>query len=128
TSHICSNQAHLALRCLIHLCTVGEQGLRRLAELNTLKAHYLCERLCALPGVRRAHTGPFFNEFELALDTPATPLLEKLRAEKIFGGLDTSAKGQPRLLVAVTEMKTKAQLDHAAEAFARALPPLSPAS
>ena len=127
TSHICSNQANLALRVLVYLSAVGENGFRRLAALNTVKAHYLCARLCAIPGVRRVHTGSFFNEFLLELPCAARPLLEALRQDGIFGGIDAAALFPGRhsqVLIAVTEMLSKGELDRAGDAFARRIGPL----
>jgi glycine dehydrogenase subunit 1 len=124
TSHICSNQALLAVRALVYLCTVGERGLREIARLNVQKAHFLCDRLCALPGVTRAVSGRFFNEFLLKLPCPAAALLRELEADRIFGGLDyTQFDGGSgdRLLVAVTEVRSKAELERATAAFAAAL-------
>jgi len=125
TSHICSNQANLALRALIYLCLTGEQGFRNVAELCVRKAHYLQERLCALPGVRRPHSGSFFNEFLLEAPAPAEQILAALREEGIFGGvamqsLDPEAPAN-QLLIAVTETKSKADLDRMASAVALAL-------
>jgi glycine dehydrogenase subunit 1 len=124
TSHICSNQALLAVRALVYLCTVGERGLHEIARLNVQKAHWLCDRLCALPGVTRAVSGRFFNEFLLRLPCPASALLRELEAEGIFGGLDYSRfdeGGGDRLLVAVTEVRSRADLERAVAAFAGAL-------
>jgi len=124
TSHICSNQAHLALRALVYLCAVGEQGFRTIARLNAQKAHWLCDRLSALPGVTRAVSGRFFNEFLLQLPCAAAPLLRELQAEGIFGGLDYDRFGGTtgdRLLVAVTEVRSRAELERAAHAFEAAL-------
>lgn len=124
TSHICSNQALMALRALVYLSSVGERGFRRLSSLNARKARYLCERLCRLPGVRLAKSGPYFNEFLLRLPCPADGLLRALRRDGIFGGLDFSGFDpacRDHLLVAVTETKSKAELDRAAQAFAAAL-------
>lgn len=125
TSHICSNQANLALRALIYMCLRGENGFRNIADLCVQKAHYLEEKLTAISGVSRVHTGPFFNEFLLQLPTSAKAVLGALRDEGIFGGvavadLDASAPDN-QLLIAVTETKTKADLDRMVECFAAAL-------
>jgi glycine dehydrogenase subunit 1 len=124
TSHICSNQALLAVRALVYLCTVGERGLREVARLNVQKAHWFCDRLCALPGVTRAVSGRFFNEFLLRLPCPAADLLQALEADGIFGGIDCSrfdGGSADRLLVAVTEVRSLTELERAAGAFGAAL-------
>lgn len=48
TSNICTNQALLALRACIYLCTLGKKGLAELSMLNIQKSHYAYEKLCAL--------------------------------------------------------------------------------
>lgn len=124
TSHICSNQAILALRVSVYLSTLGELGFRRVAELNMAKAHYLEAQLAKLPGVRRVKSGSFFNEFLLELPCDVSKLLARLLEKRIFGGIDCSeweSQNSQRLLVAVTELKTKTELDEYADHFAQAL-------
>ena len=128
TSHICSNQAVLALRVSVHLSTLGELGFRRIAELNMAKAHYLEARLAKLPSVRRAKSGSFFNEFLLEIPCDVSKLLARLREKRIFGGIDcsewesqNSQQNSQRLLIAVTELKTKTELDEYVGHFAQAL-------
>ncbi|MBI4861659.1 MAG: aminomethyl-transferring glycine dehydrogenase subunit GcvPA [Candidatus Riflebacteria bacterium] len=124
TSHICSNQALMALRAVVYLSTVGEGGFRRLSRLNAQKAHYLCDRLCSLPGVALAKSGRFFNEFLLSLPGDAASVLRSLRDERIFGGIDFAGldpRYRHHLLVAVTETRSKGELDRIVAAFARAL-------
>lgn len=125
TSHICSNQANLALRALIYLCTVGEQGYQRVAELCTRKAHYLQAKLCSLEGVQPVVSGPFLNEFLIELPKPAAEVLSALHEKQIFGGIayNQLLAGAPdnQLLIAVTETKSKADLDRFAEALSSVL-------
>ncbi|MGA1371633.1 MAG: aminomethyl-transferring glycine dehydrogenase subunit GcvPA [Pseudomonadales bacterium] len=124
TSHICSNQALLALRVVLHVSLLGEQGLHRMAKLNAVKAHAFVDALCTLPGVSRAHSGPFFNETLLRLPCSAAPVLKALELDGIFGGID-GHRLDPSLadcvLVAVTETHTKQDLDRAKDAYARAI-------
>ncbi|WP_309398657.1 aminomethyl-transferring glycine dehydrogenase subunit GcvPA [Cerasicoccus maritimus] len=125
TSHICSNQANLALRALIYMTLRGENGFKNISDLCVQKAHYLADKLTSLDGVTRVHSGPFFNEVLLKLPVPAKEVLATLRDEGIFGGvavtdLDPEAPAN-QLLIAVTETKTKADLDRMVECFAAAL-------
>ena len=124
TSHICSNQALLALRATIYLSVLGEAGFREVARLCAQKARYLCEKLLAIPGVRLAKSGRYFNEFLLEIPANVPELLARLRERKIFGGVDFSTLDSAcrnHLLVAVTETKTKPELDLAAKTFAELL-------
>lgn len=113
TSNICTNQALCALAATIYLASLGKQGFRRLAELNTQKAHYLARKLQSIGGFSlRWPLAPFFNEF--AIQTPSKPveLLNRLREKGFLGGLDLEPYGHERtLLIAVTERRTRPELD-----------------
>ena len=67
TSNICTNQALCALAVAIHLCLLGKEGLKELAAQNLSKARFALEELEKIPGVRRAFSGSFFNEFAVEL-------------------------------------------------------------
>lgn len=122
TSNICSNQAWCALRAVIYLSLVGETGLPRLAEINSAKAHYLMDTLTKLPGISLAFRAPFFNEFTLSLPRPADEVLKKLMGNGILGGLKVSDSNVKNgLLIAVTETKSKEDLDQFVEKFKNAL-------
>ncbi|MCS1408572.1 MAG: putative glycine dehydrogenase (decarboxylating) subunit 1 [Verrucomicrobia subdivision 3 bacterium] len=124
TSHICSNQALLALRTSVYLATLGEQGFRRISSLCAAKARYLYDKLIAIKGIKSAKTGAFFNEFLINLPCPAGVILKMLRENQIFGGIDFS-EWEPsenhRLLIAVTEVKTREDLDQFVHHFQTAL-------
>ncbi len=112
TSNICTNQAYCALAATIYLTLLGPQGLREVGELSYQKAHYAAEQLSRVPGVRLAHPdAPFFCEFAMRAPKPmVAPLLER-------GYLVGPDLGRwfPDLkdafLVAVTEKRTKAEID-----------------
>ncbi|CCQ89807.1 putative glycine dehydrogenase (decarboxylating) subunit 1 [Nitrospina gracilis 3/211] len=118
TSNICSNQAWCALRAVIYLSLLGESGYGRLAKIIAHKTDYLIKQLTALPGIERGHSGPVFNEFALKLPKPADTVLDALREENIFGGLaiDDTPHGE-LLLIAVTETKTRQDMDRLAQAL-----------
>lgn len=114
TSNICTNQALMALIATIYLATLGRRGLRRLAELNLQKAHYLAERISKLPGFALRFSGPFFNEFVIQMRKKPTRLLKALRDEGFLGGLDLAPYellDGNNLLVAVTEKRTRDEMD-----------------
>lgn len=119
TSNICTNQTLLALASTIYLASLGKHGLRRLTELNTQKAHYLAHRISELRGYTlRWPQSPFFNEF--AVRTPASPqmLLDGLRERGILGGLSLEPYGYEKtLLIAVTEQRTRAEMDRYVQAL-----------
>lgn len=119
TSNICSNQALNAVRAAVYLSSLGEKGFANIAALNAQKSRYLRDVLTAIDGVDVAFSGAFFNEFVVRLSTPVAPLLDALKAQKIFAGIDYSGMYglTHALLVTATEVKSKQQMD----AFAAAL-------
>jgi glycine dehydrogenase subunit 1 len=124
TSNICTNVALCALMATIYLSTLGTQGLVRVGELSTAKAHYAAERLTAVPGVGLRFAQPFFKEFTLKLPKPPERVAAKLAKQHILAGLPLKAfdrKLGDCLLVAVTERRTKDEIDQFADALARAV-------
>lgn len=114
TSNICTNQGLNALAATVYMSSLGKQGIRQVANLCTQKAHYLARNLTALDQISLAYSQPFFNEFVLELPVPADQAIQHMLTENIFAGIPLSDKyaGQEnRLLVAVTEKRTKEELD-----------------
>jgi glycine cleavage system P protein (glycine dehydrogenase) subunit 1 len=124
TSNICTNQALCALRATIFMETLGKQGLRELAWQNAQKAAYATDRLAAVPGVKRKLTGPVFNEFALELPKPWPAVDAALKAKGLIGGYGLGAE-YPELgnavLVAVTELRTKDEIDRLARTLREVL-------
>jgi len=126
TSNICTNSGLCALAFAIHLALLGEDGYRRLAALNHATAVRLAERLEAVPGVKLL-TEAFFNEFTLALERPAAPVVAALAERRILGGVPASRlySGRPELdhliVVAATETNTEAEIAAFAAALAEVL-------
>ena len=124
TSNICTNQALCALRATMFMETLGKQGLRELAWQNAQKAAYAAGVLGAVPGVKKRFTGPVFNEFVVELPKPWAAVDAGLRARGIIGGFGLEP-AYPELknavLVAVTELRTKDQIDTLAGALREVL-------
>lgn len=114
TSNICSNQALNALAATVYLTLLGPTGLREAAEKSLQKAHYAANRITELEGYELLFAGPYVKEFAVKLPISAHKLNDKLRAEGIIGGYDLSRDYQLEnsLLVAVTEKRTKAEIDN----------------
>jgi glycine dehydrogenase subunit 1 len=123
TSNICTNQGLMALRATVYLASLGPQGLKETAELCTRKAHYAAERLAQVPGVRLRFDRPFFKEFTLQVEQAAPPLLAGLLDKGYHAGLHLD-RWYPHLKeclsVAVTEKRTRAEIDGLVSAFAGA--------
>lgn len=126
TSNICTNQALCALRVAVYLSLIGKEGFRETAEDNYRRAHYLAERLRALDGVELAYDRHFWNEFTVALPVDAADFRRRMRMRGIDPGLPLAPHfpGMDNyLLLAVTETKTREDLDALAEAFAEEVAP-----
>ncbi|MBM3620602.1 MAG: aminomethyl-transferring glycine dehydrogenase subunit GcvPA [Alphaproteobacteria bacterium] len=122
TSNICTNSGLCALAFTIHLTLLGEAGFTRLAALNHTTAVKTADALAQVKGVSVLNSA-FFNEFTVRLPKPAAPVVERLAAKGVLGGVPVSRliPDDPAvadlLLVAATETVTDADI----AAFARAL-------
>lgn len=115
TSNICTNQSLAALATLIGTLWYGKKGLPKLALENYRRAAYLRENLIKLPGITSLGNSPNFNEFTVKFPVPVEAVLKHFRSRNIEPGFDLAkydARFAGHLLIAVTETKTKAQLDH----------------
>jgi len=124
TSNICTNQALCALAVTIHLCLLGKEGLKELAAQNLAKARFALEELEKVPGVRRAFSGPFFNEFAVELPRSVKMVNAELLREKIIGPLPLGSfypELTKRALFCVTETTTRAEIERMTAALRRIL-------
>jgi glycine dehydrogenase subunit 1 len=124
TSNICTNVALCALMATIYLSLLGRQGLVKVGELSAAKAHYAAERLTAIPGVSLRFRAPFFKEFVLALPKPPERVVARLVKDRILAGVPLKSfdrRLKDCLLVAVTEQRTREEIDRFATALATAV-------
>ncbi len=122
TSNICTNQGLLALRASVYLALMGPAGMRQVAELCLQKAHYTMERLTAGGAFKPAFDRPVLKEFTLrATGAGAAEVMEKALAEGMLVG-PSLGRWYPELadclLVAVTEKRTRDDIDRLACLFA----------
>jgi len=61
------------------------------------------------------YQSPFFREFVVETPVPAALVIERMLEHKVFAGYDLVALGETGLLVAVTEKRTKEELDDFAQ-------------
>jgi len=125
TSNICTNQGLFALRAAVYLASLGPQGLKETAELCTRKAHYAAEQLTRLAGVRLAYDRPFFKEFTLHTPGHVPELLDRLLQAGYHAGLHLGRWSSERdscLTIAVTEKRSRAEIDSLVAAWAAQLP------
>jgi glycine dehydrogenase subunit 1 len=117
TSNICTNQQLVGLAATVYLAAVGKNGLRQVAETCYHRAHYAAERIAELPGYSLAFQAPFFKEFTIRCPGPPEELLARLLDQGIIGGLDVSDRVENRMLVCVTEVNTREEIDRLAGAL-----------
>ena len=124
THNICTAQALNALAATIHLACLGREGFRELGELLVRRTAYARERLAAAPGVELLHDAPVAREFALRLDAPVDRVLERCAERGIAAGYPLGREYpeyEDGLLVAITERRTKAQIDDLVEALEAAI-------
>ena len=124
THNICTAQALNALAATIHLAWLGRQGFRELGELLVRRTAYARERLAAVPGVELLHDAPVAREFAVRLDASVDRVLERCAERGVAAGYLLGREYpeyEDGLLVAITERRTKAQIDALAEALGAAI-------
>ena len=122
TSNICSNQALMTLRTTVYLSLLGPEGLKELSTQIASKADYAAKKLAAVDGLElRFPPQPFFQEFVVRVkDGDVQKRLSAALDKGIFAGVDLG-RWFPELsdcfMVAVTEKRTKEEIDALAEAL-----------
>jgi glycine dehydrogenase subunit 1 len=114
SSNICSNEALCALAASVYLATMGRTGIAEVARQSTAKAHYLAGCIAGIPGFATETSTPFFKEFVVRTPVPAAQVVETGIKHGILAGvaLDRfNPEWKHRLLVAVTEKRTRAEMD-----------------
>jgi glycine dehydrogenase subunit 1 len=117
THNICTSQALNALAGVIYLSWLGKRGVVELAELMLRRAHYARETL----GLEPINPGPVVREFAVRV-----PDLDDLFTRAREAGINPGyrlGRDYPEyedgLLVAITERRTKAQIDQFAALLQR---------
>jgi len=124
TSNICTSQALNALGGMAYLAWLGREGIVELADLLLQRTAYARERLNAVEGVSLLHEQPAIREFAIELDVPVEAVVEHCVARGVNPGLPLGPhyEEHPRgLLVAITEQRTREDIDRLAELLAEAV-------
>lgn len=108
TSNICSNESLMALFATVYMAVMGKEGVKEAALRSYQGAHYLCDQLVATGRFRLTYDRAFFNEFCVDFDGDLDLLLQRLADKDILGGVKLS---DHTLMIAVTEKRTKAEMD-----------------
>lgn len=116
TSNICTNEALMALASTIYMSALGKNGMRHVAESTVRNTQYAISQL-ERAGFKRKFDCRVFGEFVLDIASDADAAYAKLLSKGILAGLPLG-KYYPELrnclLLAVTEIRTKEQIDRLA--------------
>ncbi|MGH2980740.1 MAG: aminomethyl-transferring glycine dehydrogenase subunit GcvPA, partial [Solirubrobacterales bacterium] len=124
THNICTAQALNALAATIHLAWLGRQGYRELGELLLRRTAYARQRLAGVDGVELLHDAPVAREFALRLDAPVAEVLDRCAERGIAAGYPLGREYPEYgdgLLVAITERRTREQIDRLADVLGEAI-------
>ncbi len=126
SSNVCTNQTLMAVTAAIQLGWLGTGGLAGIALACARGARYCRDVLCGIEGVEPLVSAPVLREFALRTPVAGAVLVERLAEEGFLAGIPVqpglgSAGDEGGLLVAVTERRTKAQIDAFAAAFEKAV-------
>jgi glycine dehydrogenase subunit 1 len=128
TSNICTAQALNALAGVVYLSWLGRRGIVELGELMLQRTHYAREKLAALDGVHKLHDRPVVREFALRLDVGGPASVSRVLDRCAAGGVNAGfALGRAYdehpggLLVAITEQRSRADIDRLADVLGEAV-------
>jgi glycine dehydrogenase subunit 1 len=125
TSNICTAQALNALAGVVYLTWLGKQGLVDLGELLLQRTHYARSRLVELEGVSALHEQPVVREFAVSLEgVDVGAVIRRCQDAGVNPGYalgrdyDEFPDG---LLVALTEQRSRADIDKLVEVLGTAV-------
>jgi len=126
TSNICTAQALNALAAAVYLSWLGGRGIVELGELLLARTHYARQVLGALDGVEPAHEQPVIREFALHLDADVASVKRRCAQQGVNPGVDVHAlsgraEDEGVLLVAITERRSREDIDRLASVLAAAV-------
>jgi len=113
TSNICTNEALMALASTIYMEALGKNGMQKVAEGSVRNTQYAIQKLTEA-GAKVKFGGKVFGEFVIELPKDAVAVRDALLQKGILAGLPLGNyyPGMEKcLLVAVTEIRTKAEID-----------------
>ena len=126
TSNICTAQALNALAGVVYLSWLGRRGIVELGELLLARTHYARRTLGELEGVQSMHEQPVIREFALRLDGDVAAVKRRCALAGVNPGVDVHAltgrePDRGLLLVAITERRSRADIDRLASVLSIAL-------
>ena len=123
TSNICTNEALMALAATVYMAAMGKNGIRSVAESTVRNTQYAMKVLSDA-GAKVKFSKKVFGEFVLELPRAAEGVRDALLKKGVLAGLPLGPyyKGLENcLLIAVTEVRTKEEIDDFASAMKEVL-------
>jgi glycine dehydrogenase subunit 1 len=115
TSNVCTNQTLMAVTAAIQLGWLGSRGLEEVALRSARAAAYCRQGLLSLGGIEPLADAPVLREFALRLPLDAPTVVDRMVDAGFLAGiaLDPAYAGgrDDALLVALTEKRTRAEID-----------------
>ena len=121
TSNICTNHGLIALAMAMRTAMLGRQGFQKTGQRCVDAIHYLRRGLEKLDGFELPYSAPVFNELVVrSRERDARQIVETLSGQGILPGVDLGRfkdAWRKDLLIAVTELHTKQDLDRLLQAL-----------
>jgi len=122
TSNICTNHGLIALAMGIRAAMLGRQGFQEAGQRCLNAAHYLRNGIAKLEGFEIPYAAPVFNELVIrSKGADASAVVSRVLSQNIIAGVDLGRfrdDWRKDLLVAVTELHTRQDLDRLLSALA----------
>jgi glycine dehydrogenase subunit 1 len=118
THNITTAQTLNALAGIVYLSWLGRRGIVELGELLLHRTAYARKALAGLDGVELLHEQPVVREFAVRLAAPVDRVIERCAADRVNAGYPLEDDG---LLVAITEQRSRADIDRLAEVLGAAV-------
>jgi glycine dehydrogenase subunit 1 len=118
THNITTAQTLNALAGIVYLSWLGRRGIVELGELLLHRTAYARKALAAVDGVELLHEQPVVREFALRLAAPVHRVIERCAADGVNPGYPLDDDG---LLIAITEQRSRADIDRLAEVLGAAV-------
>ena len=122
TSNICTSEALICTAIVAYLACIGKNGLKHIAESTYHKAHYAASLISEIHGYSLPTNELFFREF--VVECPVNPKTIKatLLNKGILAGIDVSDRFNNGLMISVTEMNTKEEIERLAKELSKIKP------
>jgi glycine cleavage system P protein (glycine dehydrogenase) subunit 1 len=124
TSNICTSQALNALAGMVYLAWLGKRGVVELGELLAKRAAYARDQLAQVDGIELLHSQPVVREFAVRFEGPVHAVLDRCAAQGVNAGYalgDTYPEYEDGLLIALTERRTREDIDRLTEVLGAAV-------